>query len=363
MKAGILLTLVVCAGLFTGCSRSSGPVIAESGNPTSAAEANDIEQTIKDRILQKSFDARAETLKIKRQTDYELGSNGPFVYPVSLAASNDSGVYVSDNNAHAILFRPPHSDSLIALPTKNTELVWPNTIQSWKDSVFVSDNEGIKVFRRDGSFQRVLKTYYGIYDFTIGVDGKIYLNPRFRKSKTSNPLIVQLDTKGMRVHAFGERQNHSNYGHLDDLAYLSAARDHIVAVFKHRPIVFVYDLRGKLLRQFGVSHPVFESLAALSQDKAFVNPSPNRFRLPTYVAGARLVGDRLLVLLHLPQPEIVELNLQGEEIGRYRGNVSPKVTTYRGFDVERSGDTYYLWVLAGDSRKLALLEFSADRKV
>jgi hypothetical protein len=362
-QAGMFLTLAVYAGFFAGCSQTSGPVVAKSGNPISVAPADDIEQTIKDRILQESADPRAETLKIERQTDYKLGSNGPFVYPVSLAASDDLGVYVSDNNAHAILFRPPQSESVTALPTHGAaKLVWPNTIQIWKDSVFVSDNEGIKVLNRDGSFQRLLKTYYGINDFTLGADGKIYVNPRFRGRKSSNPLIAQIDSQGARVKAFGERLNHSNFGNLDDEAYLSASPEFIVAVFKHRPVVNVYNLKGKLLRQFSLNHRVFESLAVLTNDETFIHPGPNSFRLPSYIAGARLVGNRLLVLLHLPRPEILELNLKGDELNRYHGNISFRVTNYRGFDVHLSGDTYHFWVLAGEMQRLALVEFAAFRK-
>jgi hypothetical protein len=362
-QAGMLLTLAVYAGSFAGCSQTSRPAVAKSGNPTSVAPANDIEQAIKDRILQESTDPRAEILTIERQTDYKLGGNGPFVYPVSLAASDDSGVYISDNNAHAILVLPPQSESVAALPTQGAaKLVWPNTIQIWKNSVFVSDNDGIKILNRDGSFQRLLKTYYGINDFTVGVDGKIYVNPRFRTHKASNPLIAQIDSKGTRVKAFGERLNHSNYGDLDDLAYLCASPDFIVAVFKHRPIVYVYSLKGEFLRQFSLNHRVFESLAALTEDETFIHPGPSTFRLPSYIAGARLVGNRLLVLLHLPQPEILELNLNGDELHRYQGSTSFRVRNYRGFDARLSGDTYHFWVLAGEMQNLALVQFAVSRK-
>jgi len=362
--AGALMMSGVFVGSFAGCFEASRHVTADTRSSMPPTITKDIEETIKSTTLQGSSISRPKNLKIERQTDYERGSNGPFVYPVSLAASNDSGVYVSDNNAHAILFQPPDAGSATApVHTQGgSRLVWPNTIQIWRNSLFISDNEGIKVFGRDGSFQRLMKTYYGINNFTIGIDGKIYINPRFRNQKSSNPLIVQVDSQGTRIQAFGDRVDNSNHGDLDDQAYLCASPDVIVAVFKHRPIVYVYNLKGKLLRQFSLNHPVFGSLAALTANESFIHPEPNKFRLPLYVAGARLVGNRLLVLLHLPDPEIVELNLKGEELNRYKANGSFSSTGYRGFDAHRSGDTYHFWVLSGDIQKLVLLEFTAFRK-
>jgi hypothetical protein len=359
-QAAGLLTLTVYVSLFGACTRVSQPVTAESDGPAAAATMAS-EQAIKT-SGQSLLAEGTDTLKIERQTEYELGGNGPFLYPVSLA-TDDSGVYISDNNAHAIRFRAPHSESVTTLPTLDTaKLVWPNTIQISKGSAFVSDNEGIKSFGLDGRFQRVLKTYYAINDFTIGTNRKIYVNPSFRTHKASNPLIIQVDSEGARVKGFGERLNHSNYGYLDDLAYLCTAGDSILAVFKHRPVVYVYNSEGKFLREFPVKHPAFESLAALAGDVAFTHPGPNRYRLPTYVSGARVVGNRLMVLLDLPQPEIVEMSLMGKELGRYTGKVPFTTSGYRGFDVQLSGSTYRFWLLAVNLKKLAFMEFTGARK-
>lgn len=361
-KVAGLLTLAFCASSLAGCSRVSRPVGAESDRVKAVAADVELEQAIK-RKGQAAQTEKLETLKVDRQAEYELGGQGPFLYPVSLVASDQWGVYVSDNNAHAIRFRAPQSESVTTLPTLGTAtLAWPNAIQISKDWLFVSDNDGIKVLGHDGHFQRLLKTYYAINDFAIGTAGKIYVNPNFRTRKTSNPLIVQIDSQGARVKGFGERQNHAEYGYLDDLAYLCSAGDSIVAVFKHRPVVQVYNSAGTLVREFTVKHPAFEPLSALAADVSFTNPDPNRYRLPKYIGGARLLGDRLMVLLELPQPEIVELNLLGEELGRYQGQVSFEATTYRGFDVQLSGSTYRFWLMAANLQKLAFVEFTVNRK-
>ena len=91
---------------------------------------------------------------------------------------------------------------------------------------------------------------------------------------------------------------------------------------------------------------------------AFTHPGPNRYRLPTYVSGARVVGNRLMVLLDLPQPEIVEMSLMGKELGRYQGQVPFTTMGYRGFDVQLSGSTYRFWLLAANLKKLAFMEFT-----
>lgn len=365
MRNEAVTILTICAALFAGCARSSVTVANNEDHSSTQAKTTDIEHSIKEKSLREVLKSQAQPLRILRNIQLGTDRGRPVVYPVSLAVSDEGGVYISDNNAHLTHFCSPNSGSLTTLPSHNEQgkLKWPNTIRMWKDSILVSDNDGIKTFKRDGSFQRLLRTYYQINHFTVRQDSTIYANPYFRVQKASNPLIVELNREGALVRGFGIRLNRPSHIGLDDKAYLGATDKYVLATFLHRPTVQVYSVKGRFIREFNVDHPVFKDLIPLSKDEKFVHLSPGRYRLPSYIAGASVVGDRLLVLLDLPRPEIIEFDFQGNEVGRYRDNLFHAAKAYSGFDAQLARDTYQFWVMvANDNDSFALMQYEVSKK-
>jgi len=362
MKLISTVLLVFLSAGLAGCARTSKSAVVDSGN-SSAKAANDAEEIIKSRTVNEPTSNHTTALTVERQIVSDQSASQLFVYPVSITVVPDRSVYVSDNNAHLIRVWAPDSNSVATLPTPQGKeaLQWPNAIRHSNDSLFVSDDQGIKMFGRDGSLQRILKSYYAFHDFVASSTGTFYINPRFRTEKKTNPLIVELTGDGTKVRGFGDRFNHTEVAGLDDEVYLAASPGFVVAVYKHLPLIHFYDHNGKLIKEISLEHPVFSSLKALAEDRAFVHPGASRFRLPTYVAGASVVGDHIFILLHLPQPEIVEFTLEGKEVNRYRGSLSPLATIYRGFDAQLVAQTPHFWVLAGDEKVLTLTEFSAAK--
>jgi hypothetical protein len=360
LKPFLYVALIACLWTAAGCTRNSAAVSESAGGASPESNVNDIEYGIKAKAMLKADVAGAKPLRFVHRIKSEMGGKGKLVYPVSLAVSDTGVAYLSDNNAHVIHSCPPNLDSIVTLPIQEGQgrLVWPNSIETWRDSLLVTDNEGIKFFKPDGAFQRLTRVFYQINYFAMRPDGAIYINPSFSKQKPDNPLIVELDSTGKRVKAFGARLNSPDRIGLSDQTYLSVTDKYIFAAFKHRPAIRVYNTDGELIREFGIDHPAFDDLAPLSRDERFIRPEPDKFRLPKYISGARVIGDRLLVLLDLPQPEIVEFNFEGQEQNRYRANVSPAVKTYRGFDIRRTGDAYHFWILcADDESSINLFEF------
>lgn len=328
----------------------------------------DIEETIKKRVFTAGHlyqsSAKLFPLRIEKQIELGVGEVDSFVYPVSLCLSNKNVIYISDNNAHSIRFRERDSGTLGTLPKnpgKHGSLVWPNAIHSWGDSLFVSDDEGIKIFGADGSFQRLLRTYYLIKEFTIAEDGTVYINPAFRDAAASKPLIVGLNRHGTKVREFGKRVHDQSLMGLDDQAFLSTSGSYLFVVFKHRPVINIYRSNGELHQTININHPIFSALGSLSTDRSFTHPVPNKFRLPTYVAGATLIGERLFVFLHLPVPEIIEFDLEGQETARYRADISAPITDYRGFDGQVVENDYQFWTIERKAKSFALIKFTAQR--
>lgn len=358
----LLATALACLSAGAGCSQY---LSADMSDTASIRSDNlDPEQRVKKRVLDEVEGPPATPLSLVRRLQSHKLEGGAFVMPASLAAAPDGGVYISDNNAHLIHYNPPHSEDVLSLPRLSGvgKLNWPNTIQLSGDSLVVVDNDGLKFFGRDGSFRRLVKSYYGMHHFTTSPGGNILLNPTYAGEVAAAPLIVEVNGEGTRVKEFGRRLSRADHAGLDDRAYLCSTEGHVVAVFSHRPRVQVYDRDGRLLREFDISHPLFPSLDALAEDESFVRPGRNKYRLPVYVAGARLIDDRLLVLLHLPRPEVVEFGLDGREVARYRGDALTTPTTYMGFDARLDSGTYSFYLLAGDTdRLMALMEYAAPK--
>jgi hypothetical protein len=266
---------------------------------------------------------------------------------MSLGASPRGGVYIVDNNAHAVRYWGPDSDSVVTFTPQDGAgaLAWPTSVDIAGESVYVADNDGIKVFSVEGKFQRLLRVYYQLNYFTVKSDGRIYANPAFTKKKRDNPLIVELDGNGKRLRNVGKRFNGPDEIGLADQVFVRTSSEYIFAVYKHFPIVHVYDNNGGLVRDFPISHPAFTGLIALNKNRSFINPEPGKHRLARCASGARVVGDRLLILLDLPHPEIVEFNFAGQELNRYRAAVSPMAQICHDFVALRHGDYYKFWIL------------------
>jgi len=360
----LLQGVLICVLCLSGCAKKTATAVPEEGSATELPRPIDVEQAIKDEAFDQGT-IEVEPLLVTRRLQSLAREGGAFVLPVSLAATAEGGVYVSDNNGKSIHYCPPQSASITTLlPQKGqAPLAWPNTIQLSGNSIFVSDNDGIKVFDRQGSFQKLVRSYFGVNHFAVHNDGNIYLNPLFSDSKSSNPLIVKLNSDGSLMGEYGKRLNNASNKGLEDKAFVCVSDKYIFAVFRHRPLIQIYDIGGALVREVTISHPIFLKLAALSHDEKFVHPQQSMFRLPEYIAGASLVSDRLLVLLNLPQPEIVELDFDGKEISRFRGAKLASPTIYMGFDARLIGDNYHFWTIIGDTKNLmALLEMTGSKR-
>jgi len=345
-----------CILIQTACSRKL--IVAESSVVPSAA-APDLERSIKE-AKPDALPAAKQLIQL-RGFESKIGGAGEWVYPISLSTAENGAVYISDNNAHLIRHMQPGSTLISTLNLSHGgELTAPRTLQVWHDSIFVGDNDGLKVFKLDGSFQRLLRIFYQVNHFVVRSDGTIFINPAFRSQRASNPLIVQLDSSGKRLREFGTRLNAPGLIGLDDEAFLSASADYVIAAFRSRPIIRIFRGSGELLTEINVAHPIFGDLASLARNEKFVHPGPGKYRLPAYLAGVRIAGDRLVALLDLPQPEIVEFDFTGKEIARYRGSLIIPACGYRGFDAQRKGDEYTFQIIAFQADDSAgLFEFTS----
>jgi hypothetical protein len=327
------IALSACLAVSAACTRNNTTSATESHSALPAVN----EMQIKRDLLEGQALPNAVELKVLRQT--KNSDTSDLKYPTSLASSDDGDIYILDNNGDAIYHTTSTFKVLNKLPAEDGHLVYPNTIQVRQNEIFTSDNDGIKVFERNGSFQRLLRIYYTVFDFALDSAGNIFANPIFSAPKQSDSLIVSLNKQGMRVGGFGKRVNRPEHDGLEDRTYISAVDNLVIAAFRHQPRVQIYSsTTGELLREIEINHPAFPGLAKLNEDKNFVNPKPGVVRLPVYISGVEVIADRIYVLLCLPQPEIIEIDIQGQEMARYRSTSSVSAFSYFGFRARLAGE-------------------------
>lgn len=263
-----------------------------------------------------------------------------FVLPVSASFTESNDLYIADNNAHKILRWPADSATaeVVSTDTGKSELKFPGPIQYAQNKLYVSDNDGIKVYLRDGKFERLIRSFIGIFFFTVTDKQTFLVSPIIRNPEPEDPLLVELDMNGKQLRTFGHRTNGHNG--MDDQAYLALSGKSVYVAYKYRPLVEIYSFdSGSLVNSFNVNHPVFSTLEKDLQARVgSEKQQQGRVYVPRYLAGIKVLNGRIFICLHLPQPEIWEMNEKGDLRQAYRiTNLTPAVEVF-GFDLRPNGE-------------------------
>jgi NHL repeat-containing protein len=331
MRKFLTFILTVAIPLQCGCLKTEQAVVKQSATePSELTVKQHLQQDLKDNSVQ----------GVEAITPHRLVSNGAgsgFVFPASISYSDSGTIYISDNNGHRIHHWVVDSPTTSALMPEsgNGKLKFPNSIQFVDGKIFISDNDGIKVFSPAGHLQQLIRPYFGIFSFIKTTKATIFANTLIRNAEAQDPLIVELDQRGKVLRGFGRRHNVAGHNGLEDQAFLTVSGDLLLAAFKYQPLVEIYDVdSGKLVGSFAIDHPVFRSLSReLERQRVPERPGEGRVFVPRYLAGIRASGNRIFLCLSLPEPEIWELDQNGNRLRGFHVSGLPPAVDIFGFDV------------------------------
>jgi len=327
---------------------ASGPcALKRDGTVTNTVPTNVFpELGVKQRLQQSVKDEK----NIQAITPFRTLNNrqGGIVFPASLCFSDSGGLFISDNNGQKIHYWPADSSSVKVLPTEagKGELKFPNTVQWSSGRILVSDNDGIKMFSAEGHLERLIRSYFGVSSFMITDKGTILANTLIRSADNNDPLIVEIEQSGKEIRGFGRRRNAAGQNGAQDIAFLALSKTLLFAAFKHRPTIEIYDIdSGKLVQAVSIDHPVFRDLQKeLTTANGSEDEQHGRVFVPRYLAGVRVIDNRVFLCLHLPEPEIWELDQHGNRLAEYRISGLPPAVDFFGFDVRVEGRNLLLAV-------------------
>ena len=305
-------------------------------------------------LWQKAIPDDATPLTLASKFDPENGRL--FTYPSSFLISKDNYVYVVDNNGHSIYRITPDLKSTELFVNGNKDelnkIQYPDIIREFNDQLFVNDEEGIKIFSKNGELRKTIRIYFAVNDYIINDKGEFIINPNFLNPKEQVPLLIKLNENGKKIGSIGKQKFPQELAGLEDEVHLEKNGETIIAAHKRLPLIEVFNGdSGQTLKEFEAKSIISNELDKLKQDKEFINPEEGRYKLPTYIGGVKYFQNQTFVLLHLPYPEIVEFNSSGEKVKSYRFN-DLRVIDYFGFDMR----------LVNNARQFIIGVFDTSRK-
>ena len=294
------------------------------------------ETEIKKALLQKFPDKLDGKIQPLETLDIPF-ANGE--YPIDFVVVKNY-VFVAENNRGKIYGINLENNSVKELfgeSKSNIRLIYPTTIKFFKDNLLLFDNEGLKKFDREGRFLSLNKVFNSVSHFDIDSNGIIYANSLVSKSKEENPLILKINEQGEVLEGFGKRNSTKS----EEEAYVSINNKFIITGKKNFQSIQVFNKNdNSLVKDFPVSHPIFAELGkSIAEFKDDFLKEGKTF-LPRYVAGVKILDEKVFVLLFLPYVEIVELDLRGNEITRYQVKDKTNCFDYFGFDVRLVGEQH-----------------------
>jgi hypothetical protein len=304
-----------------------------------------------------------EATPLKTIVNYNLKKQYSLGYPSSFTISQDTNLYLVDNKSSSI-FKVSSDfqrfEQFVKKDVNGLSLQSPFQIKELNNSLYISDNEGLKIFNKNGNLEKTIKPYFGITEFAIENNGQYLVNRSPYEVQDDSPLILKLDSNGKKIDTIGKISS-IQYNGIENQVFLETSELFTIVAYKYKPLIEIYDTKTKeRLKSFNIKASIFDELVALKQNNEFVNPEPGQYKIPKFIAGSKVFKDKLYLLLHLPYPEIIEFTLNGEEIQRYRSK-EVRANDYFGFDIRLINGTTQFVVGAFDlSQKPSILVFEEN---
>jgi hypothetical protein len=211
--------------------------------------------------------------------------------------------------------------------------------------IYIVDSGRIQHFSLDGRFLGSFK-YFDIVNDMVLNGRDLLVNPIFGPLKDKqNPLIIRCDRAGNVISTFGRRIDQDDHYSFDSRVYLADRGGEVVVVFRHYPLVQIYDKTGFLKKESRINLPVLTYLEKFNYDRTFANPKPGVINLTRLVAGLQTAGNRIFILLHLPRIEIHEIDESGNVQGVYYCQHLTNIVDYRGFALRSDGPDYIAYII------------------
>jgi hypothetical protein len=280
--------------------------------------------------------------------------------PVALAATAARRVVISDNNAHGI--HEVDLGNIKGTLKSGTRLragkfTWPTSIRSFGVDLFVLNSVGITL-DSPGKEPEIIKPFYGFTDFDVISPSTFVGLADFSELSGDEPALILFGRDGSKISDFGLSyipDKGKGFGRMLNFGTISYAEGIAAVAYRHRPVLTLFDLRRRQVKEIAVSHPSFGQLQSLDSNTRFTNPAPQRQRRCTYLAGVKSGQSGILVALEQPYVDLHLYSWGGSLQGRYVWEDSQRIRSYFGLDLLEHGNVLVVGVIYEDDSSALLL--------
>lgn len=245
-----------------------------------------------------------------------------------------------------------HSDARAEALTSYGDVA-PSMVRSYKSSLYAVTERGILVLGSDGRIERRIPLFDTLTAFTPVDEDAIAVSALF--STRNGPAIDVINADGVvRGSWIASRSRLRDVkSQLRGAANITPCGDKIVVAAVHEPLVAIIDRDLSRAVELTLDVPSSEELLRLALMSDATSPAPGVSWLPTFSGGVACHGEHAFVLLALPRPILVELDLRGKVQGRYIGPANKAYRRLEGL-ISTSRGQFYAVALSGDERAYVL---------
>lgn len=199
-------------------------------------------------------------------------------------------------------------------------------VRPYESDLYAATERGIAVLGPDGQTVRRIPIFDTLTDFAPLDSREIAISPLF--SGRSGPTIKVIDAGGILKAKWVASRSGLNGvdSPLRGAANVIPCGDKIVVAAEHEPLVAIIDRDLSSAIEVSIDFPGGPELLGLALKPEATSPAEGVKWLPTFSGGVACHEQRAFVLLALPRPVLLELDLEGGVQGRY---VGPPNKAYR----------------------------------
>lgn len=274
--------------------------------------------------------------------------------------------YVLDNNLHklAVFDKKGKFINNIGVPGRGPgDLYAPYWFEFYNDLIYITNDNGIDVFKEDMTFVRRIRSFLASFYFIVTDNGIYTLPPMAYKGRYQAFLRLNMDGS-VEKEFFDPSFEKSNLRFNKD-GVVHLLENHLVFISEHRNLMCLFDENAHLQKKVKIQYPFLDDMEKWNRIRATGEERMTWFA--NIFMTARVYNNNLYLLLNVPRLEILCVNLEGQVKKHYYNDDDFKFMRWSDFDISDEEGKIVFYILGhsnnGKEKDRDLAEFNVYRMV
>lgn len=274
--------------------------------------------------------------------------------------------YIIDNNLHKLIVFDKNGRFVKKVGQQGKgpgDLFYPGRLVYNNDAFYISGNNGIEVFAKDLKFKNRIRPFLTIHKFCLH-ENNIYCNT-WGSYRDRYPLILKLDDKGKVLDIFCDEVVENSYLRKDKSGIPILLKNHVLFIPYNWNAVYILDTDLSLKQKIKVKYDLLDKIEKWN-DRSKKESNPNRIWLCNMFISAKVLKDKLYILLGFPHLEILQIDMDGNIEEHFHNDTDFGFMIWTDFTLTTRKDKVDFYVLgfsAGEDKGRDLSEFGLYKMV